>query len=56
MGRMPQWHHLVEELAEWLPDVDLPMNIMDEPRLLNPWKEINEMVQHEASERRVVHS
>ena len=56
MGRMPQWHHLIEELAEWLPDVDLPMNVMDEPRLLIPWEEINGMVQYEASVRRVVHS
>ncbi len=42
MGRMPQWHHLVEELAQWLPDVDLPVNVMDESRLLVPWEEINE--------------
>ncbi|TKA62496.1 hypothetical protein B0A55_10947 [Friedmanniomyces simplex] len=54
MGRMPQWHRVVEELAQWLPDVDLPVNVMDESRLLVPWKEINERVRKEAAERRVV--
>ncbi|KAK0973609.1 hypothetical protein LTR91_012186 [Friedmanniomyces endolithicus] len=53
MGRMPQWHRLVEELAQWLPDVDLPVNVMDESRLLVPWEEINERVQQEAAARRV---
>ncbi|KAK0934062.1 hypothetical protein LTR29_014378 [Friedmanniomyces endolithicus] len=53
MGRMPQWHRLVVELAQWLPDVDLPVNVMDESRLLVPWEEINERVQKEAAARRV---
>lgn len=51
MRRMPQWHRLIEELAQWLPDVDLPMNVMDESRLLVPWEEINRMVQEETAGR-----
>ncbi|KAK3071365.1 hypothetical protein LTR53_008770 [Teratosphaeriaceae sp. CCFEE 6253] len=53
MGRMPHWFRLVKELAQWLPDVDLPVNVMDESRLLVPWDEIKERVQEEAAARRV---
>lgn len=36
------WYGLIEELAGDLPDVDLPINMMDESRLIVPWEEINE--------------
>jgi len=44
MGRLQIWHGLVSELADYLPDVDLPMNIMDESRVLVEWETINSMV------------
>jgi len=44
MGRMPLWHALIQELEQHLPDVDLPMNIMDESRVLVRWEEVNDMV------------
>ncbi|KAF2433526.1 hypothetical protein EJ08DRAFT_57944 [Tothia fuscella] len=36
------WHGLVKEIAKDLPDVDMPVNMMDESRLLVPWEDINE--------------
>lgn len=47
-GRVPWlklWTSLVAEAAEWLPDVDMPINYMDEPRILVRWEEINRLVE-----------
>jgi hypothetical protein len=47
-GRVPWlqlWTDLVKEFAEHLPDVDMPINYMDEPRLLVPYDEIAKLVQ-----------
>ncbi|KAI1868773.1 hypothetical protein JX265_006752 [Neoarthrinium moseri] len=38
------WTSLIGEAAEWLPDVDMPINYMDEPRILVPWDDINALV------------
>jgi hypothetical protein len=35
------WHGLVAEIEGSLPDVDIPVNMMDESRLLVPWEDIN---------------
>lgn len=46
-GRVPWlqlWTDLVKEFAEYLPDVDMPINYMDEPRLLVPFEEIAKLV------------
>ncbi|KAK0616127.1 glycosyltransferase family 90 protein [Bombardia bombarda] len=46
-GRVPWlqlWTELVEEAGPYLPDVDMPTNMMDESRLLVPWEEINKMI------------
>lgn len=46
-GRVPWlqlWTDLVQEFAQDLPDVDMPVNYMDEPRLLVPFDEISKMV------------
>lgn len=39
------WTDLVAEAAEFLPDVDMPINYMDESRILVPYEEINRMVE-----------
>jgi hypothetical protein len=39
---LPLWHGLVAEMQKELPDVDIPVNLMDESRLLVPWETINE--------------
>lgn len=38
------WTELVAECAQYLPDVDMPINYMDEARLLVPWVEIDRLV------------
>ncbi|KAG5982610.1 hypothetical protein E4U55_001677 [Claviceps digitariae] len=48
------WTDLVKEMAEFLPDVDMPINYMDESRLLVPFDRIDKLVQKEAEERRMV--
>jgi hypothetical protein len=32
------WHKLIQEAAPFLPDVDVPINYMDETRVLVPWE------------------
>lgn len=47
-GKVPWlqlWTDLVAECAEFLPDVDMPINYMDESRILVPWEKINELVE-----------
>lgn len=39
------WTDLVAECAQFLPDVDMPINYMDESRILVPWDDINKMVE-----------
>jgi hypothetical protein len=36
------WHKLIKDMQKSLPDVDIPVNLMDEPRLLVPWDKVNE--------------
>ncbi|CAK7562698.1 MAG: hypothetical protein SEPTF4163_000549 [Sporothrix epigloea] len=46
-GRVPWlklWTDLVSEAAEYLPDVDMPINYMDESRLLVKWEDIAALV------------
>lgn len=39
------WTDLINEVAKYLPDVDMPINYMDESRLLVPWEKINDLVE-----------
>lgn len=48
------WHNLTATVAEWLPDIDVPINVMDESRVVVPWEDINEYVKAERATRRVV--
>jgi hypothetical protein len=53
-GKVPWlqlWTGLVEEFAEYMPDVDMPINDMDEPRLLVPFDKIAKLVETERKER-----
>lgn len=45
------WTDLVSEAAPHLPDVDMPINYMDESRLIVPWEKIKEYVDVERSYR-----
>ncbi|KAI5462674.1 hypothetical protein BGZ63DRAFT_221346 [Mariannaea sp. PMI_226] len=47
------WSGLVAEFADSLPDVDMPINYMDEPRILVPFDEITKLVSIENKKRRL---
>lgn len=48
---MDSWHDLVQSIQEHLPDVDMPINVQDESRLVVPWETLSEYVQKEQSMR-----
>ncbi|KAF2197015.1 hypothetical protein GQ43DRAFT_226771 [Delitschia confertaspora ATCC 74209] len=48
---MDLWHNLIQTIEKWLPDVDVPINVMDEPRVIVPWEEINTCVSKERQSR-----
>lgn len=35
------WEDMVQSVAEYLPDLDIAINVMDESRIVVPWEEIN---------------
>ncbi|KJZ78710.1 hypothetical protein HIM_02101 [Hirsutella minnesotensis 3608] len=46
-GRVPWlqlWTGLVQEFAEHLPEVDMPINMLDEPRILVPFEAMSKLV------------
>ena len=49
---MDIWHDLVATIEDRLPDLDMPINVMDETRLVVPWETINELVNDEQSRRK----
>ncbi|KJZ71261.1 hypothetical protein HIM_09334 [Hirsutella minnesotensis 3608] len=52
--RAEQWVRLVGELASNLPDLDIPVNTMDESRILVPWETINNLTMQEHEQRRII--
>ncbi|KAJ2891288.1 glycosyltransferase family 90 protein [Zalerion maritima] len=56
-GRVPWlnlWTDLVAEAAEHLPDVDMPINYMDESRVIAPWEQISKLVDEERNKRKIL--
>ncbi|KAL5328527.1 hypothetical protein ACEPPN_002026 [Leptodophora sp. 'Broadleaf-Isolate-01'] len=51
---MPIWQEMVQSIGKDLPDMDIAMNSMDEPRMWVPWEKMSEYMEVEKSERRVV--
>ncbi|KAG8415909.1 hypothetical protein J3459_013968 [Metarhizium acridum] len=47
------WAKLVEEMMPHLPDLDMPINVMDEPRVLVPWEQINQYASTERANRKL---
>lgn len=45
------WLDLVKTIEHLLPDMDIPLNAMDEPRIVTPWETINEYMEIERKER-----
>jgi hypothetical protein len=47
------WMKLIGEAAEWLPDVDMPINYMDESRLLVPFEVMSQLVEEANKKARI---
>lgn len=45
------WHNLTATIEHLLPDMDIPLNPMDEPRIVAPWEDINKYMQIEKKTR-----
>lgn len=45
------WLNLTKTIEHMLPDMSLPLNAMDEPRIVAPWEEVNEYMEIERSTR-----
>jgi hypothetical protein len=50
---MEAWHDLTAKIQEWLPDVDIPINVMDESRVIVPWENITDYVNTERATRKL---
>jgi hypothetical protein len=48
------WKELVSTIADYLPDLEMAMNMMDEPRLLVPWEQMRSYVEMERNDRKIL--
>lgn len=48
------WLDLVKTIQHMLPDMDLALNAMDEPRIVSPWEDINGYMEKERKSRKMV--
>ncbi|TKA24326.1 hypothetical protein B0A50_06796 [Salinomyces thailandicus] len=51
---MDLWQDMVQSVAQWLPDVDLAINEMDESRVVVPWEDIDACMATERASRKLV--
>lgn len=51
---MKLWKNLIKSIAHELPDVDLPMNVMDESRVIVPWERVNDFMNTEREGKKIV--
>lgn len=51
---MELWKELVQTVGQHLPDMDLPINVMDESRMVVPWEEIDGYMEKERASREIV--
>jgi hypothetical protein len=47
------WAQLINKISDYLPDMVVPLNSMDEPRIMVPWEKINTYVAAERASRHV---
>ena len=52
--RSTVFHTLVSSIAEHLPDLDIAINVMDETRIVVPWKTLSEYIDTELKSRQFV--
>ncbi|EHK99653.1 putative Beta-1,2-xylosyltransferase 1 [Glarea lozoyensis 74030] len=48
------WLNMTQSIEDMLPDMDLPLNSMDEPRISAPWEEVNRLVEIEKASRKML--
>ncbi|KJX97942.1 glycosyltransferase family 90 protein [Zymoseptoria brevis] len=48
------WQDMVQSVAKHLPDVDVPINVMDESRIVVPWEEVDGYMKKESLSRKIV--
>lgn len=53
-GWMGQWLGLLRTVEQYLPDLDMPLNGMDEPRVIVPWEDLAQHVEKDHSGRRIL--
>lgn len=51
---VPLWSDLISQISEDLPDLDMAINEMDEPRVVVPWEAVNKHVQDAAESKKLV--
>lgn len=57
LGKSPwikPWSDMVNSVSKYLPDLDMPINHLNESRVVVPWEEINGYMQNERASRKVV--
>lgn len=45
------WKDMIDSIVDYLPDMDIPLNAMDEPRLVVPWEDINSYMEKASTTR-----
>lgn len=48
---MDLWENMFKQIEQYLPDVDVAVNEMDEPRMIVPWKQVHDLVSKSVRER-----
>lgn len=48
------WLSLIQTIQQYLPDMDIALNAMDEPRLVVPWEKMNEYINKASASRGMV--
>ncbi|KAH7342304.1 hypothetical protein BKA65DRAFT_429958 [Rhexocercosporidium sp. MPI-PUGE-AT-0058] len=51
---MPIWQDMIQSIGKGLPNMDIAMNSMDEPRMWVPWEKMSEYMEVERSARSIV--
>ncbi|KAI1814598.1 lipopolysaccharide-modifying protein [Poronia punctata] len=51
--RLDLWEGLLKDMLQHLPDLDMPVNLLDEPRMMVPWEEISGYVAKGQKSRRL---
>lgn len=47
------WVDMLQHIEQVLPDMDIPLNAMDEPRIVTPWEQMNEYMAEAAKTRKL---